>query len=196
MTTVEPITDWQFVHVPKTGGTAIEDAGWPAGARWGRFARFGPCHTPGTSHWHHPPAQHPEVYAGRRLFAVVREPHARLVSDFRYLHREGVLPVPLDASGLNAFVHTCLPAPPPGNVGNHLRPQTDLTHGALPVEVALPFSEFPACVNTFFRARGWPIEVTRVVNATRPSVTVDDLDARSRALVAEVYARDFELLAF
>lgn len=187
---------WQFVHVPKTGGTAVEDAARRAGLRWGRFAPFAPCSIPGTSHWHHPPARHPEVYGGRRLFAVVREPHARLVSDFRYLHRDGVITGPLDAAHLNAFVHRWVPDPPVGNVGNHLRPQTDLTHGELPVDVVLPFSDFPRCVNRFFAAAGLPVRVDARVNATAPSVTAADLDERSRAIVRTVYARDFDLLEF
>lgn len=189
-------TPWQFVHVPKTGGTAVEDAGRAAGLRWGRLADFGPCAVPGTSHWHHPPALHPEVYAGHRLFAVVREPYARLVSDFRYLHREGVIDEPLTAAGLNHFVRRALRDPPPGNVGNHLRPQTDLTHGAMPVDVVLPFSAFPDCVNRFFADIGLPIVLDRVVNATAPSVIVGDLDHESRAIIDAVYARDRALLRF
>jgi len=187
---------WQFVHVPKTGGTAIEDAGYVVGLRWGRFARFGPCAVAGTSHWHHPPALHPEVYAGHPLFAIAREPHARLVSDFRYLHRERAIGESLDPGGLNAFVARWLRDPPPGNVGNHLRPQTDLTHGAHPVDVILPFSTFPACADRFFAQVGLPIRIPGVVNATRRTVTVDDLTPASRAIIAEVYARDFDLLSW
>lgn len=190
------IWPWQFVHVPKTGGTAIEDAAREIGWDCGRFASFYKCEIPCASHWHHPPSLHLEVYLGYKLFSIVRNPYDRIVSDFRYLHKAGAISETLDPTGLNSFVHKYLRHPLPTHISTHLRPQTDLTHGSLPVDRILPFSEFPSCLNFFFDQEGIPAQVVRVVNATAPSVSVDDLTPASRELIADFYARDFALLRF
>jgi len=187
---------WQFVHVAKTGGTAIEDAAQEIGWHCGRFALFCDCGIRCQSHWHHPPELHPEVYAGYKLFAVVRDPLARLVSDFRYLHKAGAVEESLSPAGLNSFVLRYLHYPLVDHLASHLRPQTDLTHGSQPVDVVLPFSQFPECLNLFFKKEGIQAKISDVINATSPSVSVEDLTPASRDIIASFYSRDFELLTF
>ena len=103
---VEPL---EFVHIPKTGGSAIEYAGSLANQTWG-VCHFqakplaGPgCHAPSLQYqnlkaalnyskvgysweiWHTPPSwlQHVDSpYSNKTLFAVVRNPYERFLSEF------------------------------------------------------------------------------------------------------------------
>mmetsp|Transcript_389 Transcript_389/g.649 ORF Transcript_389/g.649 Transcript_389/m.649 type:complete len:358 (-) Transcript_389:136-1209(-) len=96
----------EFVHITKTGGSAIERAGVKTGIIWGachymNITEVG-CHQPDitytlpdyqsyalTSPWHTPPkllrifvneSQYP--YDGADLFAVIRNPYDRIISEY------------------------------------------------------------------------------------------------------------------
>ena len=77
-----------FVHIPRTGGTAIEDGGQRGGVLWGLSlaAQFEDTQTLGCSWWHVPPSRLPAVAAAplrrRWRFCVVRHPMTRLLSEF------------------------------------------------------------------------------------------------------------------
>ncbi|KAL9184494.1 hypothetical protein ACHAXT_012464 [Thalassiosira profunda] len=100
----------EFVHLTKTGGTAIEKAAISVGVRWSlcHFSRISVCNSPytgmqdvqhketanlgvmNTSPWHTPPwafASHAAYftknpYEGADLFTVVRNPYTRVVSEY------------------------------------------------------------------------------------------------------------------
>jgi len=96
----------EFVHIPKTGGSAIEYVGSLSNVTWGVchwLARplAGPgCHKPDWKgfdarqkigdkeiiweQWHIPPRYVPEIspYQNKKLFAVVRNPYERFISEF------------------------------------------------------------------------------------------------------------------
>ena len=77
-----------LLHIPKTGGTGIEDLGQRVGIEWGIHRQDWPekPHPVGCSPWHIPRTlwqkggQDP--YAGSRTFCVLRHPYTRMVSQF------------------------------------------------------------------------------------------------------------------
>ena len=89
-----------FVHIPKNAGTAIEQAAAENGIAWGncRFKHRPKrkiCPSPSgedwpanVGWWHVPtqffPLAHVNPYDGSELFAVVRDPLQRMVSEFYY----------------------------------------------------------------------------------------------------------------
>eukprot|EP00964_Phaeocystis_antarctica_P157702 scaffold128006_cov69-Phaeocystis_antarctica.AAC.6 len=92
------ISKLQFIHIPKTGGTAMEVTGRSHGLQWGKhrskmpggMCPFGcegtwqPC-----SAWHIPPAVFAEhgknPYAGFTTFCNVRHPYSRAISEYIFL---------------------------------------------------------------------------------------------------------------
>jgi len=73
----------KFIHIPKTAGTAIEDAGRKAGLWWGRFDRSDHVGHINSScmFWHEVPISRDESV---RTFCVMREPFDRILSEIRY----------------------------------------------------------------------------------------------------------------
>lgn len=78
----------QFVHITKTGGTSIEDAGLKQHIKWGRFWAYPKCcrwkRLPSSSsHWHVPPKYfRNNPYEQVDTFTVVRNPYTRCLSEF------------------------------------------------------------------------------------------------------------------
>ena len=107
----------QLIHIPKTGGTTLEEVGllhganwsihrkdWPGGYHGGKLlGTWQPC-----SSWHIPPAAytsiaHVDAYAGTaRKFAVVRHPYTRAISEYAFTR--AISGGECSAAGLNAAV--------------------------------------------------------------------------------------------
>jgi Sulfotransferase family len=92
----------KFYHIPKTAGTAVEYAAGSANIAWGsclfnHVPKRDICHYPEKSRewpqhvgwWHVPPHFFPlagaDPYQGAELFAVVRDPYDRMLSEFIYI---------------------------------------------------------------------------------------------------------------
>lgn len=91
----------KFLHITKTGGTALEEWGSAHGYAWGekwrlciqgkrvstRFGMFNALlfsHVLHTMPWHAPPLYFDiNPYAGWTTFAIVRNPYERIISEFR-----------------------------------------------------------------------------------------------------------------
>lgn len=66
----------KFIHITKTGGTSIEDAGLAAGVKWGMNDK--------EYEWHHGvfPLKNAAYKKKYDWFTVVRNPYSRIVSEF------------------------------------------------------------------------------------------------------------------
>jgi hypothetical protein len=68
------LNDLRFIHIPKTGGTSIEDAAHKIGIKWGRYDKR--LNGNGRCSWHTPQK------IDEKLFCVIRNPYDRLISQF------------------------------------------------------------------------------------------------------------------
>ena len=128
----------QFIHIPKNGGTSIEQYASSIGRAWAANRHDWPAVktplcaytfplgddalrtnpvTDGGSAWHVPPRvwkdNGAQPYAGSETFCVVRNPYTRIVSEFIFNQRsERAVPdPPCGEVPLNAWVHDVLDKP-------------------------------------------------------------------------------------
>ena len=111
----------EFIHIPKTGGQAIEAWGLHHGLAWGgcRLKAGGPSwpvhpgrfgsYTKGCSSFHIPPAaweaaQTPPFAAGAPTFCVVRHPFTRAVSEYQWQAKWTPYWRACTAANLNEFI--------------------------------------------------------------------------------------------
>ena len=112
-----------FIHIPKTGGTSIEEAGAQVGFSWGQHFNFSATNTQSSacnSLYHVPPGMletHP--YAAFDTFCAKRHPYTRAISQYLFytvatdpgcqgkdpgVDCPGILSRVCNAAGLNAYI--------------------------------------------------------------------------------------------
>mmetsp|Transcript_74102 Transcript_74102/g.239611 ORF Transcript_74102/g.239611 Transcript_74102/m.239611 type:complete len:330 (-) Transcript_74102:47-1036(-) len=210
-----------FIHIPRTGGSTIEDctAEEPFTFRWG--ARNEHLHgrkdeRSGCYLQHVPPAMLSDIYAGQETFCVVRDPYERAISQLGF--QAGFFPESHECSpaGLNAYLRHTLPQvqTSPYSEDCHLLPQTAFVRGWDHQKLAvnkggqscnnvLRFETLTEDFNRFMASKGLTY---RLSNATVNGVTrsgsacqdlsTEDLAEDTLKLLEETYQVDFELLGY
>ena len=100
-----------FVHIPKTGGTSIENAALKQNIKWGRFVNWKIHNTDNTlfkfknpgQKCHMPPCTLPSYYSDKRLFCVVRNPYTKIISEFKWF----LINRPLTKNNIKAVKANC-----------------------------------------------------------------------------------------
>jgi len=75
------MSDLKFFHIPKTGGTSIEETAKKHGILWGRYERQNKYTVPKVNKWHTPQRIEGTV------FCVIRNPFDRILSNFRHVFK-------------------------------------------------------------------------------------------------------------
>lgn len=188
----------RFIHIPRTGGTAIEEAGLKINRRWGKYDpafRLGWVNSKiRCNYWHYP-----QSIAGP-LFAVVRNPYERLISEFRYQQQEIS---EYSAINLNKWVINKLPQiePKPYIDAGHFIPQAEYVkycnHVLLYENIQ---DDFDALMDKYQltrvkleRQHGIGDRRRELPNVPIHYLTQDDLDANVKEMILKQYAEDFEL---
>lgn len=191
-----------FVHVPKTGGSSIEqafkDAGYDTLYKDGRM---------GPKSWNHvrrctPQHMHRDIletlfrlerFDG--IFMVVRDPLSRLRSEYLWRHRnQEDLTVDEQAVQEWAAVTFARAADDPFLFDNHIRPQADfLVEGARTFRLEDGLDAVATALNEDWDV-GLPAEVPRVREGhTTTTYSSRDVEVgdKLRRLVGEFYREDF-----
>lgn len=182
----EKITWPEFIHIPRTGGTTIEDVSqkyelWGrrsprllGGAKW-----MGPKHMDVCYPQHVPPSHLDALFAGKETFCIVRDVYKRLISEFGYwaMARFPGWPPQFDCnvSELNRFISERL-AGKDGYLNNphrsdcHLVPQAGFVYAWDRKHAKVNFGErwctkvvryerFHEEINSFWAGHGYPMRL-------------------------------------
>ena len=218
--TKRPVNNWEFMHITKTGGSAIEKAAAEHGIAWGAchfnhamfekmncpapadyqgrvtaqgpYARYSIWHVP-YIHWN------PNMFKDKKVFTVVRNPYTRAVSEYYNVWTGYKGSDSENPSVMNKWIQDVISHP-----SNPLiyMPQYKYVYddsGRKIVDVVLHFENLTASFNDFSIRNGLPVRLhEKPFNQRRSdtSLTVNDLDAKTIRLINDMHAKDFEYFGY
>lgn len=197
----------EFVHITKTGGTAIESIAAASGLSWGackwRGVDLSTCKgvhgvtrsLSGSSPWHNPRT----VYDCPNLFTVVRDPYTRMLSAF-YCKWAGYKGKEITAEILNTWLQQKL-------LTNHSRGRLlerqanyIFDEGGLPrIKHVLHYENLEDEFNTLMKHFNMSLRYTKQkINASLMDrkLTISDLTEKTLTVINRVYAKDFTALGY
>mmetsp|Transcript_46473 Transcript_46473/g.85150 ORF Transcript_46473/g.85150 Transcript_46473/m.85150 type:complete len:289 (-) Transcript_46473:129-995(-) len=194
-----------MVHIPKTAGTFLEFAGLMRGLRWGCHMSFAGCtQSNAQCHpWHVPPSwmHQPNIYEGRDVFCVTRDPYERMLSEYRYFDAD------CKPRRMNYQVKQWLEAYKRGDKelnGCHLVPQSEYVwgrDGRQWCQTILRLEDFPHALDSFMASRNLTLRNTHATKVQSNTgqcqrLHTSDFDAHNIQLINEIYHEDFERLNY
>jgi len=210
--TPEPVLD--FIHIPKSAGTAVEDLGLAGGVRWGREKGLN-CSAFGCNLFHVPPCWFEDwcgqaVYDYTKTFCIVRNPYTRLVSEYQWqvkMRPDLKLKCTPEAfnehmMGVTAayymfhdnWISDC-----------HFLPQTSYVWGKVRGTAEAPqtcrhilkFEELPGAFDQLMAENALSMRLeTKVNRGLCPNLQVSDINFTMRDFLQVVYKLDFILLGY
>jgi len=194
-----------FIHVPKTGGSAVEKhfvaAGWTMSYHDGRMSRGYPNHLRRCTPQHMHGALLKEIFRLRRfdaIFAVVRDPVARFRSEYVMRHKQE-LTTSADAVEAWAEERFAKFSSNPYVHDNHIRPQVEfLVKGAHVYRLEDGLDTALADLNAQ-HGLDLPTEVARVRTSERTrGISSRDVEVSVslEARLEEFYADDFRRFGY
>lgn len=208
-----------FIHIPKNGGTAIEEAGLAHGLVWGdpdaeKIVMGGQGED--CSKRHVPPHLHPADFSSlSETFCVIRDPYSRILSEYRYLRGQdwghwflsvkGYIQGHDEAcsAGLNRFAQEILRTYPIKRFMNdcHVIPQSEYIWGPDGhrwCDKILRFEELGESFNSLMKKHSSPVRLTSHANVAEecPELTASDFTPETLSLIQSVYKDDFSKLNY
>lgn len=213
----------EFIHIPKTGGTTIENVAKENGVHWGRFkhnklqdARLDPppkqvC-TDTPYIWHVAPrhlnADNP--YSKHDTFCVIRDPLERMVSEYNWLwdskHKNNKTTVDeneyFTANKLNDWIkyHIDHQSHLTGGEGCHHQPQYNYVYddnGNITCDYPLDFANltqsFNALMDKHNELKSIKMLPTRRDNQSNHRLSVKDISNENLVKLKRIYQKDIEL---
>lgn len=201
--------DWNFVHIPKTGGDSMSISSaplFPVGMG-GANTNAPKLGSEQCFFQQLPPKMAPfgygqESYRGKTIFCAVRNPYERAISGachlLQYMNTSpGEEPPPINASMLDSFLRTQLDKYKfDKKLGTCFWiPQVEYTEGPLGCTRVINFAHLEQEYNSLMEEAGYPLRLGRDIShrcAARCDYTKDDLDPSTVKLLSDFYAADFE----
>ena len=195
-----------FIHIPKNAGTFIEELGKENGYKWGIYNDFTKKPKPNNrcSHWHIPPRYFKDddkkYFKNSKSFCIFRDPHERIISEFKYINRRNKNIVTKD--NLNKYIHSL-----PNKIEKdklaqdcHLIPQYEYiydTNGDRFCDEILDFKNLNADIhnlNSKYHLGLKNINTSKKNDTSFSGLTKNDLDEQSVKIIESLYAKDFKLM--
>jgi hypothetical protein len=188
----------KFIHITKTAGTSIENAGMAAGFRWGCFHKeYG--------WWHRCfPLLSPELKQKYDWFAVVRNPYDRMLSEFhcRWAINESPLTKNLSPKAIqtrnrsifNQLLFRSIGSRP--LLGGHYTEQYRYFEKETEVSI-LRFENLAEDFSELMGRYGLGVRLAGVENkGIERAFEVGDISRKNIGLINEVYEMDFKMFGY
>ena len=201
-----------FIHIPKTAGTTIEQVALQSGYRWGKHKpvdRKRMLYKPRDisrrcSRWHRPYKHiYPkhEYMRKNNSFCVFRDPVERLVSEYGHYKRNKKAVDYNNPRDLNVWLRRVLDKSRI-NAGNnrdcHLLPQHDFIyddHNNRVCKHVLSFSNLRHDFNKLMKEKGIAVDLGDArMNKSQVTLTAKDIDAKNMAKIRQLYKKDYHFM--
>lgn len=196
------MTALKFIHITKTGGTSIENVAKAHNVNWGRHDND--LAFLGATYWHVPfqfcdnNQKKAQICANFDLFAVVRNPYERCVSEY-FCRWGGPSNNLRTAEQMNKYIRSTLNKRVKKGwsacSNKHFAPQFLYVFdgkGNRHVKHVLKFENLQQEFDQLMEQYKLPIRLTRHDNVSKKNLSVADLEPETIALIQKVYRRDFK----
>lgn len=205
----------EFVHITETGGKSIEmAAAVHAGLKWGK-CHYYDCRKnwkrelepdfdwegiDRKSWWHHLPQKFPlsngyNPYDGANLFAVVRNPYDRILSEYYHTEAGYLGPNKNDPNTMNTVVRS--------KIGSrwisHYIPQHEYIYidGIRNVDYVLRYESLDVEFNQLMKKYNIPVSLSMMKSCSDDATLMtNDFDDTTIAMINDYYKKDFELFNY
>lgn len=188
----------KFIHIPKTGGTSIEQSAYDVGINWGKYdpnLYLEKWKTLGAS-WHQPLYQlaEPEIYNNLLnkydFFCVVRNPYHKIISEFYCPWNVEVLIKNVSVEYFNMFIQKKIKECP---TTDHWAPQSLFVYheGKQIIKHVLRFEFLSEEFQKLTQDYGLNIPLKYHIHKADKKYGVKDLDPVTIKLINNYYIHDF-----
>jgi hypothetical protein len=188
----------KFIHIPKTGGSAIEKMGMRKGYSWGQF--HGEYNKIVKSHLHHPCHRFLSVYDDSFItkydwFVIMRNPIDIIISAVHSPYAHGPTPKSLyhfTVNDFNEYIKYRILSRDLYS-GDSFSPQhlyfTDKSKLTI-----LKYERLEEDFNKLMIEYNLPVRyINKLVNQSSKKFTKDDIDSENKELIKKAYEKDFEI---
>lgn len=179
------LKELKFIHITKTAGMSIEDIGLEKGIYWGRHhTEYG---------YHHRIFPHVDANIKNKYdwFMVVRDPYARLVSEFHFFNQKpAIIEQNLSVKDFNNFIQKNVLNASIGVRGHYLH-QYRYLDDSYKIHI-LSFENLESDFNKLMRMYNLDLTLNKHLNKREYVFTKDDFTNETIDIINKVYKRDFE----
>lgn len=189
-----------FIHIPKTAGTSVETYAKTHNIKWGRHVKYPrPVKKVSAPYWHIPPKyfnRNNSPYKGKILFAIVRNPYERIISEYKYRNeifpknKKNVNKKNVNKKNLNEFIHNAEIIYDKNNFcfDGHLLPQNEFVDSKTEI---LKIENLDKEFSNLMKKYNYPDKKLGKSFKTSTNLSVKDLDRKSINIVNNIYHEDF-----
>ena len=195
-----PKNELEFIHIPKTGGTSIENLGKKYNIKWGQFNNIYMVEkSTGRSLW-----RNPYYIYNKNNFTIVRNPYDRIISEFFYRLKLKLMNYDNNIEGFKQWLEYIFKEYKKDKhiYDNHILPQTEYVYdknNKKRIEYVFKLEDnINEKLDNLFKQYNLNIDIKMLEHNNKSNKTFGkkDLDQITLDSIYEFYKRDFKLLGY